>query len=1143
MVQPPKLDRRTAAHVAEQVKRLLPKYVRGWAPPPHLPPTGPSEALIQIFARFCGHIIQRMNKAPEKNFLAFMDLLGVSPLPPQPARVPLTFYLSAQRSSTVVPALTQVAAQPAEGEEQPCIFETEDELAVTSAKLDALFVKNSVRHEYADYSLTLGGHEPPSGQVTASFEIQATGLTRQRKVTLTATGGECPPANRSPSPKVMLSSLILLPTSIKASTTLTGAVVLNAPAPEGGVLVFLGTDDSGCQIPISVMVLPRQTTAAFTVETSDSPGVPAFRGRKPIPHTLYFGLKLPSTCTELKELRLSLAPYQVASAQTDPRPLEWEIVWGRCLPPPSDSLTDDEVLKALPVKPSSDGTENFTKTGDVVFTTLPLWTETVVDGVTSRWLRCRRLPSPVQETRQPGNLPSGLRLPPVKVAAVHVEVERKGLRIERAFVNNLPLDLTKEFFPFGEKPKFGDTLYVSNSQAFSTPGAQVTFHFKLTNPASAGVNTPIAAAAPRDTRLRWEFWDGESWLELGVSAPIRFPDETTQFSDTTSALSISGEVAFRFPKPPQPTTISGQTNFWIRVRIISGDYGREAHYERVPNEKDPNKGYFVVPSTLAPPCISSVQVDYAVKSDSQPEAVLTYDDFTYVRGEAEDPRAGKPTINDPPALYFGFVPPANGLPANFCVSLYLGTSNTPQSQGADDAVPDSTGVVWEYWSALKQSWARWTVRDDTRALRRSGLIRFLVPPDFSPRQEFGRERYWLRARKAKAEDDTQPRLQCVLLNTTLARQAVSSVDEVLGSSNGKRDQTFRVTRAPLLDGQQLEVIEPMMPPADEQVSIKREEGAAAIRPVVDPVTGRREFKVQWHEVPNFYGSEPRDRHYRLDRATGEVKFGDGRNGLIPPVLAGNIRMGHYQTGGGAVGNRPRMSITQLKTTVPYIEKVTNWEAATGGADAEGIDAVLECGPREVRHGRRAVTVEDFEDLAMLASPAVARAKCVPLYDLSRDPGACKPEPGLLSVIIVPRSTDSKPLASLELFERVREFLDAHRTLTFDFVLVNPQYVRIQVNAEIALTSLDAANDIEVASALAVSRFLHPLTGRPDGKGWAFGRRPAESDLYELLQGIPGVSHVRSLVINEEPESRESERSNLFLIYGADRHEITLTLEE
>src|SRR5262249_31284473 len=111
-----------------------------------------SQALINIVARFSEIVIDRLNEAPDRNFLAFLNLLGVSPQPVQPARVPLTFYLSTENIGyAVVPAGTQVAAEPAKGEANPVIFETERELVVVPAKLDSLLLRDADRDRYLQY--------------------------------------------------------------------------------------------------------------------------------------------------------------------------------------------------------------------------------------------------------------------------------------------------------------------------------------------------------------------------------------------------------------------------------------------------------------------------------------------------------------------------------------------------------------------------------------------------------------------------------------------------------------------------------------------------------------------------------------------------------------------------------------------------------------------------------------------------------------------------------------------------------------------------------------------------------------------------------------------------------------------------------
>ena len=66
-------------------------------------------ALIGIFSRFAEIIVQRLNRVPDKNLLAFFDLLGEARLPPQPALVPLTFSLApGSAADALVPVGTQV---------------------------------------------------------------------------------------------------------------------------------------------------------------------------------------------------------------------------------------------------------------------------------------------------------------------------------------------------------------------------------------------------------------------------------------------------------------------------------------------------------------------------------------------------------------------------------------------------------------------------------------------------------------------------------------------------------------------------------------------------------------------------------------------------------------------------------------------------------------------------------------------------------------------------------------------------------------------------------------------------------------------------------------------------------------------------
>ena len=183
-------------------------------------------------------------------------------------------------------------------------------------------------------------------------------------------------------------------------------------------------------------------------------------------------------------------------------------------------------------------------------------------------------------------------------------------------------------------------------------------------------------------------------------------------------------------------------------------------------------------------------------------------------------------------------------------------------------------------------------------------------------------------------------------------------------------------------------------------------------------------------------------------------------------------------------------------------------------------------PRTLRHRDRAVTIEDYEDLALLATSEVARALLrAAARSRRRSAWARCVLPGAVSVIVVPRTSDVKPLPTLDLLSRVKDFLAACAPATAVIVVVGPLYVRVDVRADVALSSPQGASAVERAMRDRLADFLHPLTGGLDGKGWDFGRAPHRSDFFALVEAVPGVDHVRYLQIYRDggPAGRAPDR--------------------
>ncbi len=139
---PPKIDQRKFADLLQEIRQLVPFYTPEW----QVSEDGDSgSALLKIFSQMVAGTLQRLNRVPEKNFIAFLDMLGVQLLPAQQSRAPVRFDLSKGAiKSVLIPAKTQLSAQSAQGSDS-IFFETEKNILVTPAKLVAAYSVNSKR--------------------------------------------------------------------------------------------------------------------------------------------------------------------------------------------------------------------------------------------------------------------------------------------------------------------------------------------------------------------------------------------------------------------------------------------------------------------------------------------------------------------------------------------------------------------------------------------------------------------------------------------------------------------------------------------------------------------------------------------------------------------------------------------------------------------------------------------------------------------------------------------------------------------------------------------------------------------------------------------------------------------------------------
>jgi predicted phage baseplate assembly protein len=503
--------------------------------------------------------------------------------------------------------------------------------------------------------------------------------------------------------------------------------------------------------------------------------------------------------------------------------------------------------------------------------------------------------------------------------------------------------------------------------------------------------------------------------------------------------------------------------------------------------------------------------------------------------------------------------------------------------------PDEPPRVWQAWNGKEwQSILRTELDDHTdgfnfediepqgqEQLREASVILHL-PPNL-PETDFGTayRGYWVRCVYQTTREEqpelqrlysTSPRITGLRIQsiggTVRASQCIRVQEELIGVSNGKPGQQMQLQMQPVLERQ-----------FDQEYLEVRLLGQSVER---------------WQEVKDFGNSLPDSPHYTIDSRTGLVQFGplirgprrlqrnidergqyqasfqpivsalrqaDDRRGVlsalpdtvgrdvafverqygkVPPPGA-EVYITSYRFGGGKQGNVQAEKLTVLRSALSYISRVTNYEMARGGADADSLEEAVMRVPEWLRTRECAVTPEDFETVVKrLPSKQVARVHCLtnPKYTT----------PGVVRLLVVPQVNidegfdwsrgmhpethfsleETATNRNRELRQQINTYLADRRPLGIQVQLQEPEYVGVSVRVQVLLDQTypnprDRARAERQATTQLLSamyQFFNPLVGGTDGNGWRLGRPVYVSDVVALCQKGQGIRHVGAVQLYE-----------------------------
>lgn len=422
--------------------------------------------------------------------------------------------------------------------------------------------------------------------------------------------------------------------------------------------------------------------------------------------------------------------------------------------------------------------------------------------------------------------------------------------------------------------------------------------------------------------------------------------------------------------------------------------------------------------------------------------------------------------------------------------------------------PEDPPLQWEAWTGA--GWSPCEVDEDgTGGLNRAGDVIIHVPRGHVESSVSGRRAAWLRSR-ATVPEESQP--------------FYSNPPHIVALSASTVGGTTLVAHSEIVEDEIIALSEGV---AGQRMSLRNHPLVASGHPLVVEVAAGDGWE-EWLATETFGECGPDDRRFMIDEAAGEITFGpavhmaDGslrQYGAVPPKGA-PVRVPVYRSGGGRHGNVARGTLNVLKSSLPYITRVGNRRPATGGVDGEDIEAAKVRGPILFRTRNRAVTTEDFEQLAREADPGTARVRCI----AAGDSGA---EAGLVKVLVVPAVGDESGRLPFEqlvppdsMLECITSYLDERRLLGTRLVVEPPVYQGVTVVARVRARPHADQGRLQQQAVTALYRYFHPLLGGPDGKGWPFGRPVHVGEVFTVLQGLSGTELVEdALLFPADPITR------------------------
>lgn len=650
-----------------------------------------------------------------------------------------------------------------------------------------------------------------------------------------------------------------------------------------------------------------------------------------------------------------------------------------------------------------------------------------------------------------------------------------GILPQSCFHNYEQLDMNNNFYPFGSHPGLEDAMldelfYIRCDHAFCEENSFVLI--ELIHSQTSGYMIP---KGHDNLQVIWEYAiDDGKWYHLDVK-------------DQTAGFTQQGVVSFSVPSNFVKVMLNAEEGYWIRAKIVSGNYGKEENSEYDYESSEVKTS----PSTLTPPIFSAIRIKYSLPRKDLFEC-YAFNNYKYERIVFEKNKPVyffKQDSEYEEAMYLGF----DSHLSEQELSLYFDLENL-----GDLTLRKGQRVLkWEILQAGQ--WEKLDVEDYTHGLSISGDVKISLPliENLEPYTLYidSYERMWIRVSVLFNAMKRYPRINSLLLNTVEISQRETFYDELIGYSDGLPDMKFKLDNTNLLDFPKI-------------------------------VVENEEYKA----VERFIDCTKEDRVFRFNGISGEIEFGDGLHGKVP-TLGEEIIVKEYAITNGKKGNLPAEKINVLQEAINYVDSVKNISASVNGQDGDTIEDLKRFAPSLLKTMQRAVSAEDYEHLSRQYSTFVKKAKCI-----SRE--------GEVIVLIMAHNVlKEKGFINPQFLREIQLYLEKLSMIT---VLPKVEGVIVS-NMKVIIKLKYSDEDNKPVHSILENELLQkshayfdPFSGFK-GEGYPIGKSVSKNDFQSIVNSLEDAYFISEITLLKD--GMEASKTNVKVFYNEIIHVNEIVIEE